>query len=89
MKTFEEALAKNYRRAPLDVSPDQIEDVVQDLHEGFGSYACLLDEAQSSEVLRNIAQIWHKIAIEDGVDCACFSAFMAGLVTGIEMEKAE
>jgi hypothetical protein len=88
MKTFEEALARNYRKVPLEES-DRLDQVARDLHDGFDSYTCLAKDAQDSQVLPEIAKVWYSMAITDGVEDAVFAAFMTGLVTGIEMEKAE
>lgn len=53
-------------------------------------YAAISEEANQSEELSGAIMSWGMMALETGqFGTALFSAFMAGLIVGCEMEKSE
>jgi hypothetical protein len=85
MKTFEEALSSQVKQT----TPAGLEETQKEFADTLGRYRCLAEEAGDSPTIGMFAIIWTRMAEAESVEVACFSAFMTGLITGIEMEKAE
>jgi hypothetical protein len=80
MKTFEESISLSIR--PYD-SEAESERVTVDMSDMMTRYADLLNEAAASERFELLMEAWEEMDQRD----AHSTAFMVGLVTGIEMEK--
>lgn len=91
MKTFEEALAMVYRDAPVDSAAAiaQAEKEVLEFSARFREFA---NDARGSAALDKGMRVWKMMCeerVEFAVDNGLFTAFMTGLIVGMEMEKHE
>lgn len=88
MKTFEEALGVSVRSG---IDPTMREKSRAELVESQARYSSLIEEARQNETLqRNIVGWAMKCtAGPKSLLDALFTAFVCGLATGIEMEKAD
>jgi hypothetical protein len=86
MKTFEEAItAVCHPRAETDAETRLIG---LQLEENAARCDSIAQEAQQNEQYQALLKAWIELGANGMVRSAFFSAFMAGLVTGMEMEKA-
>lgn len=85
MKTFEEALGLHAVSRPEDIEA-LVNGAMRDI---AARYMGIAQEANHSEVMRGMIEGWLEMAKEVGLKDVIFSAFITGLITGIEMEKAE
>lgn len=84
MKTFEEALATQVR----ETTPQNSDSVSAELEDTHARYNCLVEDARNSKALAIMCIVWIDVVAEElGIEQALMSAFMTGLITGIEMEK--
>lgn len=92
MKTFEEVLNTMPVTCLVDpddrASPSDVEerDRLTRSHEFYGRYSAIADEAHRSAVMNEMLLGWLLLAKTDP-SSALFSAFMTGLIVGMEMEK--
>lgn len=94
MKTFEDALDKAlplYLPGTIEPKFQDVARMTTEVNEMYLPYLCLRDEALNSErVIHLIATAM--LAVTGGTICpinALSGLFVIGLITGIEMEKAE
>lgn len=86
MKTFKEALTYFMQCVPADSPVDAAIAKIEDMRD---RYRELSEEAGSNSTLETAIVAWYEHGTVNGASSALFTAFMAGMVTGIEMEKRE
>jgi succinyl-CoA synthetase beta subunit len=86
MKTFDEAFTACSRATKSEDDARSASDEMINIHERYGEFA---KQVLGSEQVRHAMEVWAEIAFDHGVSSAVFTAFMSGLITGMEMEKAE
>lgn len=84
MKTFEEAITCSMQLVPVEQGP---EIAVERIAETQSRYRELSDEAANNPVLQQAIVAWYEHGQCNGAGSALFTAFVSGMVTGIEMEK--
>ncbi len=87
MKTFEEAFEAVSRQ--IATSETVIAETQAEMEDVASRYASLAKEAAESEQHHRAMIIWLEMGADGQATSALFSAFMAGLITGCEMEKQE
>lgn len=90
MKTFEEALQMLYvvvRDQEVIKTEPGFQEAIAPLMDTNKRYQGFCDDCANSRRFDGLLAAWMEHAAEENVESALFTAFISGLVVGMEMEK--